>query len=217
MHSKDATKDFWTHAYLVTSKDANLTKAHARYLEGRLVELAKAAGRASVANGNDPALKQLPESDLADMEYFLTQLQLILPALGVNVLRPKAAVTSKSGEPSSSQDAISLYLDSKKHGVKATAVEQDGEVTVLAGSTATTKSFAWNQYSGLREQLIADGTLEPTDGGFLRLTQDTTFKSPSAAAAVLLNRNANGRTEWKVKQTGLSLKDWQDQKLAEIP
>jgi hypothetical protein len=216
MHSKDTTKDFWTHAYLVTSKDANLTKAHARYLEGRLVELAKAAGRASVANGNEPALKQLPESDVADMEYFLTQLQLILPALGVSVLRPKAVSAPLAGDAATSAGAIHLYLDSKKHGVKAAAVEQDGEITVLAGSTATTKSFAWNQYSTLREQLMADGSLEPTDGGFLRLTQDTTFKSPSAAAAVLLNRNANGRTEWKVEQTGQTLKDWQDQKLAEV-
>ncbi len=43
-HAKDPSKDFWTHAYIVTSKDANLTKAHARYLESKLVEKAKLAG-----------------------------------------------------------------------------------------------------------------------------------------------------------------------------
>jgi hypothetical protein len=213
MHSKDLAKDFWTHAYLVTSKDANLTKAHARYLEGRLVELAKAAGRASVANGNEPALKQLPESDVADMEYFLTQLQLILPALGVSVLRPKASPVPITNEASNVGSAIPLVLDSKKHGVKAEAIDQDGEIIVLAGATATTKTFEWNQYAGLREQLVADGSLQATEDGLLKLTQAVTFKSPSAAAAVLLNRNANGRLEWKVKQTGQTLKDWQDQKL----
>lgn len=42
--------------------------------------------------------------------------------------------------------------------------------------------------------------------GQLKLMQDTTFASPSAAAAVLLNRNSNCRTEWKVKDTGQTLK-----------
>ena len=31
-------KDFWTRACICTSKDANLTKAHVRYLESRLIE-----------------------------------------------------------------------------------------------------------------------------------------------------------------------------------
>ena len=38
-HAKDDTKDFWTRAVTITSKDFNLTKAHGRYLEGRLIEL----------------------------------------------------------------------------------------------------------------------------------------------------------------------------------
>ena len=32
-------KDFWSHAYVFVSKDENLTKAHVRYLEGRLIEI----------------------------------------------------------------------------------------------------------------------------------------------------------------------------------
>ena len=39
-HDKDESKDFWTRAVTVTSKDFNLTKAHGRHLESRLVELA---------------------------------------------------------------------------------------------------------------------------------------------------------------------------------
>jgi hypothetical protein len=31
-HAKDETKDFWTKVCLVTSKDTNLTKAHARLI-----------------------------------------------------------------------------------------------------------------------------------------------------------------------------------------
>lgn len=32
-----ARKDFWNHAVLITSADDNITKAHARYLEARLI------------------------------------------------------------------------------------------------------------------------------------------------------------------------------------
>jgi hypothetical protein len=43
-------KDFWNHVLFFISKDENLTKAHVRYLEGRLIEQAKSAGRAQVMN-----------------------------------------------------------------------------------------------------------------------------------------------------------------------
>jgi len=33
-------KDFWNHVVFFVSKDENLTKAHIRYLEGRLIEQA---------------------------------------------------------------------------------------------------------------------------------------------------------------------------------
>ena len=46
-HDNDETKDFWTRAAFVISKDQNLTKAHGRYLEGRLIEMAQQAGRAT--------------------------------------------------------------------------------------------------------------------------------------------------------------------------
>src|SRR5690242_11006669 len=80
-HDKDDKKDFWTRAIAVTSKDQNLTKTHGCYLECRVIEMATAANRAVLANGCEPALKNLPESDQADMEYFLAQVQLILPVL----------------------------------------------------------------------------------------------------------------------------------------
>ena len=213
MHSKDVGKDFWTHSYLVTSKDSNLTKAHVRYLEGRLVELAKSAGRALVANGNEPKLKQLPESDVADMEYFLEQLQLVLPVLGVNVFRSKATVAPLLTKQADTQ-SLELVLDSKKNGISAFAVEQDGEVTVRAGSKATTAQFTSNTYGDLRDGLLKDGTLVPDGAGLLEFAQDATFPSPSAAAAVVLNRNSNGRTEWRLKATGQTLKDWQNEQLS---
>ena len=54
-------KEFWVQAIVFVSKDENLTKAHARYLESRFIEIIKAADRASLANGNEPVFDLLPE------------------------------------------------------------------------------------------------------------------------------------------------------------
>lgn len=217
-HSKDASKDFWSRVCIVTSKDANLTKAHVRYLEHRFVELMKAADRANIANGNEPSRKALPESDIADMEFFISQVEVILSVVGFDFLRPKgkiSALTKPEGAQGPTPSQVELVLTSGKHGYEARAIEVDGEITVLKGSMATTKSdFSTNGYAPLREQLISDGRLAvSTDPNFLEFTEDVAFASASAAAAVIKNRNTNGRTSWRLVSTGQTLKDWQDAQL----
>jgi hypothetical protein len=216
-HAKDGAKDYWTRVCMVTSKDTNLTKAHVRYLEGRLLELTKESDRANVANGNEPSRKALPESDIADMEFFISQVQVILPVVGFDFLRPKATPTPQSPRPidATRSAQIELILASDKYGFAAKAIEIDGEITVLAGSRATAKGdFASNGYAPLRDQLIKDGRLLPSDEpDYLVFGEDVTFSSPSAAAAVVRNRNTNGRTSWRVAATNQTLKDWQDAQL----
>ena len=58
-------KDFWDRAIMLTSKDANLTKAHARYLESRFITLASQARRSRLINGTAPAPLPLPEADVS--------------------------------------------------------------------------------------------------------------------------------------------------------
>ncbi|WP_252257743.1 GIY-YIG nuclease family protein [Erythrobacter aurantius] len=219
-HAKDPNKEFWDRAFLITSKDPNLTKSHVRYLENRLVQIATAVQRASIANGNEPQPKALPESDAADMEFFLSRLQIVLPVVGLNALRPKPkakAASSSATETGVSDDNLELTLESKKYGLEATAVEANNEVTVLAGSSANKKAdYAVNMYSSIRDSLVADGSLAEKSDDLLIFTKDVTFNSPSAAAAVIYNRNANGRTSWRIKGTSMTLKDWQDKQLDSV-
>lgn len=214
-HNKDESKDFWDHLYLVTSKDANLTKAHARYLESQLIALAKLADRANVANGTAPLPKTLPEPDVVDMDAFLDHIQIVLPVLGLELLRPKGqVVAAKAGE--SQLAGLELKLVSPKHEIEAFAVEIDGEVTVLAGSTATKHTFASNSYADLRNDLIADGTMVEHSAELYRFARSAVFDSLSAAAAVVLNRNSNGRMEWRLKSTSQTVKDWQEKGLQSV-
>lgn len=230
-HAKDPSKEFWTRVCVVTSKDANLTKAHVRYLESRLVELAKAADRATIANGNEPGAKHLPESDIADMEYFLSQLQVALPVVGIEFLRPKVpepiapagvqshphqASTYAVPQPSTGTEPLKLVLNNKKHQIEAHAIELDGEITVLAGSLAVAKDETMsNSYVEKRLSLIKSRVLVPSSNpAHLVFTSNTAFRSPSEAAAVILNRSSNGRVEWRLAGKGQTLKDFQDSQIA---
>lgn len=219
-HAKDASKDFFSRVCIVTSKDANLTKSHVRYLEHRFVELTKGADRANLANGNEPGRKALPESDISDMEFFIAQVEVILPVVGFDFLRPKGRITALAAPSKGAEQASGLPLElvfaSDKLGYRAMAVEVDGEVTVLEGSTATAKSdFASKGYSSLRDLLITEGRLVPVPGSqLLQFKEPVTFTSASAAAAVVANRNTNGRTAWRLISTGQTLKEWQDAQLA---
>ncbi len=214
-HSKNDAREFSSFV-VITSKDLNLTKAHARYMENRLTELASSSGRASVENKKEPTQGSLPESDVADMAYFIEQVRLALPVLGYDILKEPFVSTSIRHdtvvtEQSSGLEIIPLSLVSKKGGLRAEAQMKEDEVLVLEGSLATkSPSYATNQYEHLRSELLSDGGLLPTDDGkHLRFTRNVAFKSPSAAAATIIGRNANGRTEWSIKNRNLSLKDYQ--------
>lgn len=64
-------KDFWNETVVFISKDENLNKAHIKYLENRLYDIAKNANRYRVENYNTPTLSSISEPDQAEMEEFL--------------------------------------------------------------------------------------------------------------------------------------------------
>lgn len=193
-------KDFWNHIAFVTSKDENLTKAHIRYLEGRLIEQAKNAGRAEVIN-NQGGSSKLPESDREDMEIFLEKIHQLLPVLGVEVLVPTTANVVGASE------LEILFCEIK--GLKATGHLTPNGFVVLAGSQAvlserpSAKKYPWP--INMRQQLKDQGALEE-NGDHLMFTNDIEFSSPSAAAAVIHGGHANGLTAWKNKN-GKMLKE----------
>lgn len=220
-HNKDEAKDFWEHTCVVTSKDHNLTKAHVRYLESRLIAIATEAGRAKLINGTAPDYGLLPEADLADMEFFIEQLRIVLPVLGMDFLReqvkttPVAVPTTRTGTDLKAEFP-GFELISKKHDLRAEAREIDGDFVVLAHSQARVGAGG-HGYKDLQQQLIDDGILVPEATGHYRFLRDQAFGSPSAAAAVVLGQSANGRKHWCVKGTKKTYADWQEEEVAAVP
>jgi hypothetical protein len=215
------TKDFWTEAMAFTSKDANLNKAHVRYLEARLIGLAKQAKRAEIENNTEPPLPHLSEADRADMETYLDELLVVLPLLGVNAFEIPAAPAphERTAIPASATPSAAkvipplsiepLYLRGPG-GAQGQGAERAEGFVVFEGAMArvqavpSTHSFLLR----LRDELIKHGLLVH-DGTVLRLTQHHVFDSPSTAAGVFLGRAANGRIEWK-DGDGRTLKELQE-------
>jgi hypothetical protein len=222
-HNKDEAKEFWEQTCVVTSKDHNLTKAHVRFLESRLISITNDAGRATLVNGTAPDFGLLPEADLADMEYFIDQLRIVLPVLGLEFLRDQPKSTSVPSRPAkalipATSEAQSFTLYFKKEDLKAEAREVDGEFIVLAGSQARDNWIAdkGTSYGNLRQQLVDSSILATDTSGRLRFQQDYPFKSPSAASAVILGRADNGRMSWRVKDTDKTYAAWQEEQVAAV-
>lgn len=193
-------KDFWNHVTFFISKDENLTKAHTKYIEGRLIEVAKSAGRSVVMN-NQGSGSKLPESDREDMEVFLEKMLQVLPVLGV-----EAFVLAISNEQRETKRELLTCIIKD---ITASGYLTPNGIVVLAGSRAVLqeRSSAKN-YPGVltqRRKLIEENDLVSNDGALV-FSKDIEFSSPSAAAVVIHGGSANGLMAWKDSQ-GKTLKE----------
>ncbi|MEH6733541.1 MAG: GIY-YIG nuclease family protein [Shewanella sp.] len=198
-------KDFWNEAVCFTNKDENLTKAHVKYLESRLVALTGQANRFVLLNGNQPPQAILPRGDRDVMEEFIGNIRLLIGALGFRLLEPLVSydkVIESNMDKVSSEDTFSLKA--KKYNAQAKRTNEG--IVVLAGSEAskTANSSLSKGYGRVRDNLIEKGKLLLVDNKLI-LQEDVLFASPSQAAAVLLGYPCSGPDYW-LDSSGVSLK-----------
>lgn len=215
-HSRDDDKAFWERFIAVTNKDMNLTKAHVKYLEGRLITLLKEAKKSKVTNRTDPNFDRLPEADISDMESFLEQLQLVLPVVGVDFFR-KVSSSPAGNFIADSAEAPTFTIQHKRKGISATAREIEGEFVVLTGSTGDLKEAAsfHERLKNLRDQHLAVGKISKVGDQTFELLEDIAFSSPSAAAVFLFGTSRNGRTDWLVQGKAMNYGEWKEHLLKE--
>jgi Domain of unknown function (DUF4357) len=219
-HDADEAKEFFTRAVLVVSKDENLTKAHGRYLESRLIAAIRRAGRAKLVNGTDPPFKGLPEPEIADMERVLDEIEVLLPVLGFDVLTPasqEASAASSEGTKGAEVGAASPIFIAEIKNAKGRAVERAGEFVVLAGSTALRRETPGipQSVADKRKLLIETQVLAlDTDLELYRFTQDANFGSPSGASAAIAGRADNGKQTWHVEGDGRTYAAWRENQIS---
>lgn len=221
----DVRKEWWTSAVLVTASANKLNKAHVRYLEARLIGHAKSIGHTPLDNLTTPVLPILSEADIAKMEAFLENLLIVFPAVRVDMFiqraRPaRSAAQPAPGRPTTAPDQLGaastrFVLESRKHGLRASAVLVDGEFVVEAGSMSKIEwsGLKHHSYAPLYAELRRSGVLIE-QGAHCVFTQNYAFRSPSAAAAVVNGRASNGQVDWRIEEGGLTYRDWEARQLA---
>jgi hypothetical protein len=199
-------KDFWTEAIVFISKDENLNKAHIKYLENQLYELAKSINRYQLENNTVPTQSSIAESDRAEMEEFIENIKILINTLGHKVFEEKREIKSPQ------QQAKETFYIKSARGADAQGEPTSDGFVVFKGSKvadSTVPSITHN-FKRLREELIETGLIIKINGEY-EISEDHVFSSPSTAAVIVMGRNANGLTEWKLRN-GTTLKKFESEK-----
>lgn len=194
-------KDFWNEAIVFISKDENLNKAHIKYLENRLHEIAVAANRFKIENSVIPTQSSISESDRSEMEEFIENAKMLVNTLGHKVFEEKREFKPK-------QKQETFFIKAARGADGQGEPTSDGFVVFkgskAAGSMVTSMT---PNFVNLRRKLIDEGILI-SKGEFHEFSDDYIFSSPSTAATMVMGRNANGLTEWKQRE-GKTLKEFE--------
>lgn len=195
-------KDFWNETIVFVSKDDNLNKAHIKYLENRLHDIAQLAKRYKIENSIIPTQSSISESDRAEMEEFIENIKMLVNTLGHKVFDEK-----REFKPKQKHEIFSIKA---ARGADGQGEPSSDGFVVLKGSkaAATIVNSMTASFIVLRQKLIDDGVLVDK-GEFYEFSDDYIFSSPSTAAVMVMGRNANGLTEWKQKD-GKTLKDFEN-------
>ena len=198
-HRRNAEKDYWTEALVLTTINDSFGPTEISYLENRFYNLAVDAHRYDVKNGNDPNPGKLTEARICEMEDYKDQALLVIRSLGYTFLDPVVV-------PSSDGKAAAMFCLKRTieggETVAATGVQTENSFVVMKGSkiaSTDTDSIPHRiREERLRAKLDENNTL----------AEDLPFSSPSYAAMFVIGRSANGQTAWKTAE-GLTLKAYE--------
>ena len=181
----DSKKAFWQKALIFVSKDADMTKVDAQYLEHKAITEAKKANAFILSDNKQiPKAPNLPEHQQDSMNEFFEDVKFLASFIGCNIF-----------EVSQPKEEHLFYT--KGRGCNAKGFYSSDGFTVLKGSIVAptmVSSFNWKEK---REKMLQDYTAN--ENGILVLTSNKTFSSPSTAADFCIGSSNNGWLVWKDK------------------
>lgn len=186
-HLKD--NEYWNECVVVISKDNHLNKAHVKYMENKFYLLAKENARLSIVNSIVPTCSSVSEYDIAMLDEFIEHTRLLVNTLGKKVF--EAVIDMKALKLNEND----LFRIKAARGADAKGVIVSEGFAVLKGSViaSTTTLGMSSSMISLREKLLKNAVVNEN----YEFVSDFIFNSPSLAAAIVMGRNANGKTEWK--------------------
>ena len=212
----------WEDTIVLVSKDDNLTKSHARYVESLLLPEAKNNPRWKLPTNNQKPSKTaggLPLADRVNMERFVTEAKILVGVLGCDIfrsIRVKPDNSVASNQVDSDQTAATFSLRGNGYDAKMT-LSSSGHFIVKADSNAR-KALARTApgiVKRLRHSMKEDGDLRPGSSSLV-FNSDYIFSSVSAAAGVVCGFSVNGRNAWK-NYEGKTYGEWEAAQSAPPP
>ncbi|MDE0433144.1 MAG: DUF4357 domain-containing protein [Bryobacterales bacterium] len=214
--SPQGKKEFWEDTIILVSKDANLTKSHARYVESRLIAEAQLNPHWSLPNRQEPSKDagRLPVADQYDMRKFVEEAKMLAGVLGCDLFRSVRATRATEEEtgrsPADSVTGSGETFSLSGKGFEASMrLNASGDFVVQAGSRARLNEAPSipDGVKRLREAMLEAKDLR-RDGEFLEFSGDYSFRSVSSAAGVVHGASVNGRNVWKHRD-GRTYGEWE--------
>ena len=193
--SADKEKYYWTTAVIFTGRDLNKTLI--RYLEDRLVVLARDSKRYKVLTKNTYGKTVIKESQIAAMEEFIDNIKVLINALGYKVLEPTVQLSAAG-----SDEQEVLYLNAGNASAKGITTTEG--FVILAGAVVNKKTSAKSLNKNMatrREKLLASDKVND-----YVTVEDILFSSSSAAADFVTGYSVSGPANWK-NSAGKTLKE----------
>ncbi len=182
-YDKEKESFYWSSA--IAFVDNRLDKAEIRYIENSLANEIYDNNPTRLLTKSTYNNTNLKDSQIAVAEEFTEHAKTLLDALGMKLVDVAPKIERKE-----------QILHCKGKDANANGFYSNNGFTVLKNSVITKEtvpSFGAN-YCRIRNELIENKTIVEC-----KFVKDFEFKSPSAAAAVVLGREANGKLEWKNK------------------
>ncbi|RAJ11708.1 GIY-YIG nuclease family protein [Arenibacter echinorum] len=187
IQSHNRLKDFWTHCVIVSTKTDEYTKTDVKFLEHYCLEKAIEVGRYKLDNDTGSKKQSISESREHDLLDNFDTAKILLATLGYPIFEEKRKA----------QIAKELFYCKSKDASAAGELTDDGFLVYKGGKSTIIEAQSIGTWvSRLRKQLLEDLILKEENGVFV-FQSDHVFNSPSAAAATVLARAANGWTSWK--------------------
>jgi len=180
-------KDNWNEVIIFISKDANLNKAHVKYLENKFHSIAVECNRYTVENSTKPTKSAVSEAEEAQLEEFIYNAKILVNALGHKVFEP---YTENVKDKSNNEQ---VFYVSAGNG-KARGIPTSDGFVLLKGSPVHEVS-AGSLNIGIKRKV--DESREKGQIIDNVLQEDMLFTSSSAAAAFASGYSISGPQQWK--------------------
>ena len=159
---------------------------------------------AVVINSTVPTCSSISEYDEAMLLEFISNAKLLVNTLGYKIFD---TIEDSSVKKQNSQ--ILFYIQAARGADAKGVIVADGFAVLKDSAIVTTTVPSMSDsLNRLRTELIEKGIIDSS----FHFSKDHIFTSPSLAAAVVMGRNANGRTEWKTTDHK-SIKDIEEENL----